>query len=127
MTTKALTLRQRRFIDAFVGSAHGNGTEAARIAGYNQTKNALGVTACRLLRKASVASVIQARATRATQASILTAEERDTRLSEIALAHDDAIAVAAIRELNKCSGRHSIKHVVDGKLTLEQIIMESRK
>ena len=35
--------------------------------------------------------------------------------------------IRAICELNKCGGRHSIKHVVEGRKTLEQILGESRK
>jgi phage terminase small subunit len=33
--SKPLTLKQRQFVDAYVGQARGNATEAARIAGYS--------------------------------------------------------------------------------------------
>lgn len=124
---RALTLKERRFVDAYLGSAKGNGTEACRLAGYRGSRKVLGIQAGRMLAKAGVRAVIADRVARQTAHAILTADQRDARLSEIALLADHTVAVAAIRELNKCGGRHSIKHVIDGRLTLEQVIMESRK
>ncbi len=36
-----LTLKQRRFVDAYMGEANGNATEAARMAGYSQSSPAV--------------------------------------------------------------------------------------
>lgn len=124
---KSLTDKERRFVDAYLGSANGNGTAAAKAAGYKGNAKVLGVQSARMLGKASIRLAIGARQARRETKAILTADERDARLSEIALQADTTVAVAAIRELNKCGGRHSIRHVVDGKLTLEQILTESRK
>jgi len=127
MTTKALTVRERRFIGAFMGSAHGNATLAALTAGYTRNRASAAQIASRLLRKVNIRAVIDARASRAAAQEILTADQRDARLSVIALRNDDAVAVAAIRELNKCSGRHSIKHVLDVTEKLSDIIAGSRQ
>lgn len=58
---KPLTEKQRRFVDAFMGAAKGNATEAARIAGYKGTPGALHVTATRTLSNAKVHAAIAER------------------------------------------------------------------
>lgn len=57
--TLSLSERERRFVDAFMGPARGNATEAARLAGY--AKGSAHVTASRMLRKAKVRTAIEAR------------------------------------------------------------------
>jgi phage terminase small subunit len=57
----ALSERERRFIEAYMGPAAGNGTEAARLAGYTGTPKVLAVQATRLLSKAKVQAEIAAR------------------------------------------------------------------
>lgn len=52
-----LTTKQRRFVEVY----DGNGTEAARLAGYTGTDAALRVTASRLLANGSIATAIQQR------------------------------------------------------------------
>jgi phage terminase small subunit len=54
---KALTPKQRRFIEAYSG----NGTEAARLAGYKGTDAVLGQVAYENLRKPEIAAAIKAR------------------------------------------------------------------
>lgn len=50
-----LTLRQRKFVKAYIGPAAGNGTKAAELAGYNSNNSeCLKVTASRLLTYANV-------------------------------------------------------------------------
>ena len=49
-----LPLKRQRFVEALLGEAQGNATEAARIAGYKGDRNALHVTGHRLLRDATV-------------------------------------------------------------------------
>lgn len=53
-----LTGKQRAFIHAYLGDAHFNATEAARIAGYKGNGNTLGVTAFHLLRNPKIAEQI---------------------------------------------------------------------
>jgi phage terminase small subunit len=54
-----LTLKQRRFVKAYVGTAAGNSTKAAEMAGYNAAnRNALRVTAHGVLMKPNVQRAI---------------------------------------------------------------------
>ncbi len=53
----ALTLRQRRFVDAYVGEAKGNASAAARMAGYSKAMQ----EGWRLLRNAEIQTAIKAR------------------------------------------------------------------
>jgi hypothetical protein len=54
-----LSERERRFVEAFMGPAKGNGAAAARIAGY--ANRSARVTASRLLTKANIRRAIEAR------------------------------------------------------------------
>lgn len=127
MKTKGLNLRQRRFVDALLGTANGNATKAAIAAGYSP--NAAQPVSARLLSNAMVQEALKARQKVETKRSILTAEQRDEHLSTLALsaAVPAATQVSAIKELNKCSGRHSIKHVLDVTEKLSDIIAASRR
>lgn len=136
MPKKSLDIRAQRFIDAYLGSAAGNGTEAARAAGYAGNAKVLGVQSSRLLKRASIRKAIEGRQAKRTEKGILAADDRDIILSAIARGENalggktlvsDQVRIRAIAELNKCSGRHSIKHVLDGRLTLEQALTQSRK
>lgn len=130
MATIKLTVKERRFIDAYLGSAHGNGTKAIVASGYSTTRNvkSAGVMATRLLAKSRIRAEINRRLNRATATSILTAERRDQLLSTIATdGFHEHNRISAIKELNKCTGRHSVRHVLEGKLTLEQVLGDSRK
>jgi phage terminase small subunit len=126
MKPKGLNLRQRRFVDAFLGSANGNATRAAIAAGYSP-KTAQPASA-RLLSHVMVQQALKWRQARETKRSILTADERDEHLSKLALspAVPPATQVSAIKELNKCSGRHSIRHVLDVTDKLSDIVAGSR-
>jgi phage terminase small subunit len=53
-----LTLKQRRFCLAFVGEAAGNGTEAARVAGYKGNDVTLAAVAYENLRKPQIMDLI---------------------------------------------------------------------
>jgi phage terminase small subunit len=126
MKKTELSLRERRFVDAFLGTCAGNGTRAAIVAGYS--RNGADVQAVRLLGKARVRNVIEARTARASAASIATADERDRLLTSIMRMSTAELhaRIRAISELNKCTGRHSMRHTIEGKLTLEQALGESR-
>lgn len=53
-----LTEKQRRFVEAYMGQACGNATEAARLAGYKGTDKVLSVVGMENLRKPSIAAAI---------------------------------------------------------------------
>lgn len=57
----ALTEKQRKFVEAYMGPAKGNATEAARMAGYSGNENTLGVTGLRLLRNAKITEAVEER------------------------------------------------------------------
>lgn len=126
-----LNLRERRIVDAFLGSCNGNGTEAAITAGYtlSRNRNAAGVVANRLQRNPKIRAHIDRRTAKDSDASIATAEERDRLLSDFARQSTSEVSdrLRAIAELNKCSGRHSVKHHRDETPTLEMILGASRK
>lgn len=111
---KKLTERERRFVEAFVGEAAGNGAKAACLAGY--AKGSAKVTASKLLTKANVRAALTNLQEKAARASIADAVERDEILSKL-LRSDAAnplVRIKAISELNKCHGRHVTKHEHSG-------------
>lgn len=58
----SLTAREKRFVDAYVGEAGGNATEAARIAGFSDTsRNSLHVQGARMLRNATIKAAVSDR------------------------------------------------------------------
>jgi phage terminase small subunit len=61
MSEIKLTEKQRRFVDAYMGEAKGNGTEAARVAGYRGSDSTLGAVAHENLKKPKIAAAIQER------------------------------------------------------------------
>lgn len=125
---KPLTLKEARFVDAYLGECQGNGTLSAVKAGYRGSFNTLGVTAHQLLRNPKIVAAIKTRTTTERKASIITADRRDEILSTIAETAENYLSkISAIKELNKCSGRHSIKHLHEGKLTFEQALAQSWK
>jgi phage terminase small subunit len=122
----ALTDREKGFVDAFLGTCGGNGTQAAIAAGY--APRGARVQACRLLTKANIQFAIAERVNAREDAAIAVADERDRILSVIAR-DENAEArdrIRAISELNKCTGRHSVQHLHERSRTLEDILAESR-
>lgn len=123
-----LSLKEQRFVDAYLGSCNGNATEAALTAGYTRNRKSAAELGSRLLRKVKIRAVIEKRQAAQTAQEIADAAERDKVLSSI-LRLDSIEArdrIAAIKELNKCSGRHSIRHVQDVTERLSDIIAGSR-
>ena len=130
MSTQLLTVREQRFVDAYLGSARANATQAALAAGYTRNYGSARTLGARLLAKVHIRKAVDARAARETDSAILNAHERDVLLSSIArgeLGASTRERIRAIAELNKCSGRHSVKQLHEGRLTLEQVLAESRK
>ncbi len=126
--SKTLTLKERRFVDAYLGSAGGNATQAARQAGYAGSPDVLKVQASRLLTRANVRAAINASLRRESREEIMVADERDRLLSMFARMTSLCVRdrIRAIAELNKCTGRHSILHLQTGRITLEQALESSR-
>lgn len=74
-----MTPKEQRFVDAYAG----NGTEAARVAGYAGSDGVLSQTAYRMLRKAHIAQAIKARQTKTSAKLIATREDRQTFWTEV--------------------------------------------
>lgn len=127
--SKNLTLMERRFVDAYLGSARGNATQAARQAGYAGSSKVLKVQGSRLLTRANLRNAINASLRREAREEIMAADERDRLLSKFARMPSLSVRdrIRAIAELNKCTGRHSIQHLQTGRITLEQAMDLSRK
>lgn len=80
-SSKPLSERERRFVDAYMGEAAGNGTEAARAAGYTGSAKVLQVQGSRLLSKAIVKDAIEVARQAATDEAIADRGERKRLLT----------------------------------------------
>lgn len=76
-----LSLKQRKFVDAYLGKANGNGTKAAQLAGYQGSAKSLGAIASQNLAKLGIVAEIQK-----TLRTVMTSEAVLQELSEIARA-----------------------------------------
>ncbi|SRR6266496_1246494 len=79
---KGLSLKQQKFVDAYLGEAAGNGTKAAQLAGYRGSQQTLKAVASENLTKPDIAKQIEKRLRTAT----MTSEEVLRELSGIASA-----------------------------------------
>ena len=79
----ALTEKQRRFVEAFMGSAKGNATQAARLAGYNGGDETLRNVGSRNLTKPHIQEAIGARVDADEDGLIATREDRQRWWSEV--------------------------------------------
>ena len=70
---------------SFINSYNGNGTEAARLAGYKGSETALGVTAYELLRNPKIVDAIDKRNAKPITRHIATREERQAFWTEVML------------------------------------------
>lgn len=61
MTNKKLTYKQQLFVEAYLGAAKGNATEAARLAGYKGNDQTLASVGAENLKKPQIASRVRAR------------------------------------------------------------------
>ncbi len=114
-TMDGLTEKQRRFVEAYVGEAQGNATQAARLAGYSGDDPTLAVAGAKLIRNGKVAEAIEAARKPRTRRAILTRDERQALLTEFA---NDAGAevkdrIKAIEVLGKMQGDFIEKHEVE--------------
>lgn len=126
-----ITEKQRRFVDAYMGEAKGNGTEAARVAGYDGSDAVLATTAWRLLRKAEIRRALDVRME--SDPLIMGRVERLRKLSSIARGEYTSQVVdpetgeladvrvpakdliAAMKELAQAQGDHVTKLELTGK------------
>jgi len=77
-----LTIKQRLFVEAYIGPAQGNAREAARMAGYSGDDNALSQRGFELVRIPKIAELIGVRV----QEAVMRANEVLSELSSIAKA-----------------------------------------
>jgi phage terminase small subunit len=71
-----LTEKQKRFVEAYVGPAKGNATEAARMAGYDQSEGSMRVQGFENLTKPNVQQAIEARIAEAIREGRIPSAER---------------------------------------------------
>lgn len=126
---KKLSIKEQAFVTAFLGKARGNITEAAKLAGYGKNRTTNSALGSRLLGKVWIQRAITERTEKAERKAVLDADARDALLSTIASdPHEETRdRLSAVKELNKVTGRHSVNVAVTGRVTLEQILGESRK
>ena len=78
-----LTEKQRRFVEAYIGKAQGNATEAARQAGYKGNEVTLSSVGAENLRKPQIAAAIEKARRPRTRKAIADREEREAWLSAL--------------------------------------------
>lgn len=129
----ALTPKQQKFVDAY----DGNGTAAARAAGYAGTDATLSQVASENLRKPEVLAAIQARnqvpgsvrAAVVQAGHIATRAERQAMWTKVML--DDKARLADRLKASELLGKSEADFVErlqhEGKLTLEQLVLASQR
>lgn len=120
-----LTPKQLAFIDAYMGEARGNATEAARIAGYKGNGRALQVMGAQNLSKPIIAAAIAERQQQVASSRIMTIEQMQEMLTQIAARNaeeDPQVAINAVKELGKMQGAYidRSKIELDGEVKVEQ-------
>lgn len=96
MGKRKLTEKQRRFVEAYMGEAAGNATEAARLAGYKGNANQLGSIGTENLQKPAIAEAIAERA--ASSPLVATREERQQFYTRVMLGEEQDVRVTATGE-----------------------------
>lgn len=111
-----LTPKQQAFVDAYMGEARGNATEAARRAGYRGSDAVLASVGAENLRKPQIAEAIAERQQRVESSRIATIEEIQQVLTGIIRdgGEETQHRINASKELAKMQGayidRKEIKH-----------------
>jgi len=105
-----LTHKQQAFVDAYCGASKGNATDAARRAGYKGSDVVLASVGAENLRKPLIASALATRAAQVASSRIMTIEQMQEMLTDIAaqaaLNGDAQIAINAVKELGKMRGAY---------------------
>lgn len=109
MGVKAVDLRRRAFAEHI--AAGKTGAEAARLAGFTGSVQALSNAAARCMKNDEVRRWIDQAVTKASTKRILTATERRELLTRFAEASDEPVdirdRIAALKELNAMDGLHT--------------------
>ena len=108
-----LTEKQRKFVEAFLGSANGNGTEAASLAGYAGDRKSLAVIAANNLKKPIIRAAIEDRTK--DDGTVATREERQRFLTRIMRTEHRKLneRLKAVELLCRMHGDFIEKHSVD--------------
>ncbi len=113
---KKLTSKQEKFVEVY----DGNGTEAARLAGYEGNDNVLAQAARDNLRNPQITQAIKARETKQVSGAVATREERQRFWSEIM--HNDEVEMRDRLRASELLGKSQAdftekhEHSVDQKL-----------
>lgn len=116
-----LTHKQELFVNAYLGEAKGNATEAARLAGYNGNDVTLGQVGAENLKKPQIAELIEKR----TSEAAMSATEVLQKLSEIANRERSDIATRDQIKALELLGRHHklftdrVEHKLTGEIELQ--------
>lgn len=112
MSNRRLTAKQLAFINAYMGEANGNATEAARLAGYKGSDETLAVVGYENLRKPNIAEEITIR--QREDPLVMSRIERQRLLTEIAIDGREQTKdrLKAIDQLSKTGGDyvHRVEH-----------------
>lgn len=103
----------------------GNATEAARKAGYSGDAMTLGQTGHQLLKNPKIAEAIAKRESKRESGLIATREEVEERLTLILREGATKERLQAIALMAKMRGWNLQKLVVEGRMTLEQLIQQA--
>lgn len=96
MGKRRLTEKQRRFVEAYMGEAAGNATEAARLAGYKGNANQLGSIGTENLQKPAIQEAIALRV--ACSPLVATREERQAFYTRVMKGEEQDVRVTATGE-----------------------------
>lgn len=117
--SQKFTQKQRKFVEAY----NGNGTEAARIAGYTGNDKVLAQVATENLRKPDIQAAIQARENKKISRLIAVREERQefwTRImSDEGIELRDRLKASEL--LGKSEADFTFKHEHSGKMTFDTV------
>lgn len=121
-----LTIKQRAFVQAYVGKANGNGFQAAKMAGYSGNDATVKNYAYKLLQIPKVAAALRGFAAKVEDATVLSVIEVKRILSDIARnpKAEDKDRIAAADKLLKSGGAYSINHNVDVKSAAVKFVFE---
>lgn len=126
-----LTEKQRKFVEAFMGPAKGNATEAARIAGYSGSDATLRNAGSRLLTNANISEAIKER--QESDPLVADREERQRFWSEV-MRNDhadmkDRLKASEILGKSQADFTERIDHTTDGESfnTINVSIVSAKK
>ena len=125
MSDNKLTEKQLRFINIY----NGNGTEAARQAGYTGDDNALAVMSTKLLRNAKISEAIKNRTNKELKPMIADRQKRQEFWASVMedRAEDMRNRLRASELLGKSDGDFIVKLEHSGGFTLEDLVAPEKK